>query len=1001
MRNLLHKLLGRQPAPQPTDEDADLEQFFTDAEQALKIFEQLVSVARMPKRILVIHGVGGVGKSTVLKMYRLSCRRKGIPVALVGGEEVNSSVDILADWANDLSGDKVALPTFQATLTHYRAIQAKVEAEAKKSSQAMVQVAEKMGKAAVRTAVQMAASTIPVVGPLVGAVGGAGAEAFVDWLRSFLAKPDLELYLDPTKRLTDDVLSDLTHTAACQRLVLMADTFEQMTTLSDWLRDLAWRLPENVLLVIAGRVVPEWDRAWPGWMGRADIIELKEMNPDDLRMLVRRYYAHIRGGEPDPQQVEAIVQFARGLPMVATTVVRLWVKYNMEDFQAVKPQVVADLVDRLLEGVPLEMRPALEVAAVLRYFNADTLWVLLEGGDADTLYAELRRWPFIRSRREGLAVHDTVREMMNEALRIRTPGRFRALHERAAGYYEAQLEKATGDERERYALERLYHRIRVNEETGIRLFQETAEELVRYRLVNQLRVLLNDVNTYPLERENSRLWREYYNARLAHWEERRVDAERAYQVVGEDERAEPKLRAYALCDWGTLLRGRRIGQPDVLERSISCFELSLAMGILDYKLASNLLELGFVYRDKGDWKKALAYLNQALNFYLEHNARYDLACTYLRLKMFYAYRGDWQQMFSMQEQALKIVHELGDPPFLQIESGLGVTWIWVGRYAEVEGSIRKNSQLAKEIGVPFGWGLRDLALALGFSSKFDEATSLFSKALERDRRFLDYTPREEAVTLGFYGILLVRHGELDKAIKVLSQSSDIKQRIRDTSFLLETLNWLGIANEISANWASAENFYKQNLFEYRWTGRLYFECGALTGLVRVKHAQGDYASIPPLLAEAEQLAQQYEYNDHLASLRLYQGHIAWEGYIPEWGSDFDDALRYYQRVLIYALRYNRSLLDEVLSGRPQGTPMRPIIPHCLERGEEGRRMLLALRDWWKVGVNDIGTPRPDAISPIPEGISLLEAERIARQREPGNGSPQRTVVEQIEATLRG
>lgn len=56
------------------------------------------------------------------------------------------------------------------------------------------------------------------------------------------------------------------------------------------------------------------------------------------------------------------------------------------------------------------------------------------------------------------------------------------------------------------------------------------------------------------------------------------------------------------------------------------------------------------------------------------------------------------------------------------------------------------------------------------------------------------------------------------------------------------------------------------------------------------------------------------------------------------------------------------------------------------------------RDWWKTGVNDIGAPRPDTISPIPEGIALLEAER-AREREPGDGSPQKSVVEQIEAAL--
>jgi hypothetical protein len=41
----------------------------------------------------------------------------------------------------------------------------------------------------------------------------------------------------------------------------------------------------------------------------------------------------------------------------------------------------------------------------------------------------------------------------------------------------------------------------------------------------------------------------------------------------------------------------------------------------------------------------------------------------------------------------------------------------------------------------------------------------------------------------------------------------------------------------------------------------------------------------------------------------------------------------------------------------------------------------------------------DSISPIPEGIPLLEAERIAREREPGDGSPQKTMIEHIETAL--
>ena len=228
-----------------------------------------------------------------------------------------------------------------------------------------------MGKTVAKTAISMATSAIPIVGPFVGAVGGEGAEAFIDWLRGFLTKPDLERYLDPAKRLDDDFLNDLSRLAARQRIVLMTDTYEQMTALDDWMRELVRKLPKNALIVLAGRMVPAWDRSWQEWMGKAEIVELKEMTPDNVRTLVQRYYTHIRGGNPNMQQVEAIVQFARGLPMVATTVVQLWVKYGLEDFQSVRPQVVADLVDRLLEGVPPDIRPAFESAAVRRYFNVE------------------------------------------------------------------------------------------------------------------------------------------------------------------------------------------------------------------------------------------------------------------------------------------------------------------------------------------------------------------------------------------------------------------------------------------------------------------------------------------------------------------------------------------------------------------------------------------------------------------------------------------------------
>ena len=1002
MVGFLRKLFGHQQAPQPTDEDTNLEQFYTNAEHTRQIFEQLVTATNLTKRLLVIHGLGGVGKSTLLKMYALSCHKHHISVALVASEEASSPVDVLSDWADDLGHDGVVLPTFQKTLTRYRALQVKVEDESKKGHQAKSEIAGRMGKAAAKTAINMAASAIPIVGPLVGTVGGESAEAFIDWLHSFLTKPDMDLYLDPAKRLDDDFLSDLVRFAARQRIVLITDTYERMTALDDWMRELARRLPNNVLLVLAGRVVPAWDRAWPGWMGRAEILELKEMAPSDIHTLVHRYYGHIRSGDPDPQQVEAIVQFARGLPMVATTVVQLWVKYGLEEFQTVRPQVVADLVYRLLEGVPQEMRPAFEVAAVLRYFNAETLGVLLDGGNAEQLYAELRRWPFIRSRKEGLAVHDTMREMINEALHVRTPERFRTLHERAAAYYEVRLEKATGDERERYISERLYHRVRADEVSGMQIFQELAEELTRYRMANRLRALLNDVNTYPLEQQNSRQWREYYNARLAHLGGQYLDAEAVYQSIGENERVEPNLRAYALCDWGGLLCNRkRLREPGGEEKAIHVLEASLNAGAAtDLKLAMSWVYLGDIYTAKAHWKQALFYLDQARRFFTEDSDFSGLLTVLESERGIYERQGHLRKVFDIEKEMWKTYTAAGEPLYLRTRISPTWGWIWAGYYAEREKEFGIALEVARSLQDQeyLCWKTRDLALCLGLQGKCSEALAAAKESHSLAQSLGSIGELGAIAALGIYGIVCFKCGKLDKAKEYLTQAITAGQKIQ--AHLDVTPVFLAIVYEVQDDVEKAEYFYHFAYTQTHPLDRHYFECGALAGLVRVKHVQKDYAAIPPLWTEAKRLAEQYEYNDYFTSLFLTRAHITWEGLIPEWERGFDSARHYYQLVLIHALRFNHLLLDEALSGGELSTPLRPIIPHCLERGKEGQRMLIALRDWWQSGVNDIGIPRPDTISPIPEGLPLLEAERFARQREPGDGSPQKSVVEQINVVLQ-
>jgi len=414
---------------------------FVNREEEIPLFRDWLTAPTLSKRLLVIHGVGGVGKSALLRMFHLHCKSVRVPVALASGDEAKSAVEILSNWADDLKDDRVTLSSFSKTFKHYGAIQAKVDEKVRKMQEARGKVMEAESRDFAKTLIETAVSVIPGVGPLASMLGGIGAEAFVDWLSNFLSKPDVDLLLDPAKKLTAGFLADIVQVADKTRIVLMLDSYEQMSALDNWTSHLAQRLHPNVIFVIAGRTVPNWGE-WHGWLAYAQVAELKPMSEENMRTLVRRYYATIRGGEPAPKQVEAIIAFSRGLPMVATSAVRLWTQYGVEDFQEVKTELVSDLVDRLLVGVPQEMWPGLEAASMLPWFNEESLRTFTGQADVSSVYNELRRFPFVRSRAEGLALHDAVREMIREYVRLHTePQQYQTLLEHAIIYYRATIAK--------------------------------------------------------------------------------------------------------------------------------------------------------------------------------------------------------------------------------------------------------------------------------------------------------------------------------------------------------------------------------------------------------------------------------------------------------------------------------------------------------------------------------------------------------------------------------
>ncbi|HUW13448.1 MAG TPA: tetratricopeptide repeat protein [Anaerolineae bacterium] len=971
---------------------------FTGRDDDLDLFRSMLPLAQRTKgNLLVIYGIGGIGKSVLLGEFQRICAEMDVPVAIVDGQDHRSILSILLEMKEQLSRtDKLVCSRFEEGMKRHQKIQDKLAGQGDIPQKVIGMLSRSLFHAA---------KAVPVAGSVAEVVGEENIRLAMDAVYSAVGRRDGEFFFQPEEELTNRLLIDLNEYAATRRLVLLFDTYEVMDGLDDWVRDsFIANLGEHALVVIAGRHKLE-GKDWREYSPLMIQRKLSGLSETEAREYLRKR------GVDDDTSARQMIAFAGGHPLTLTLLADLAANAEISDLSQVPDRriIVKELIERIIGQVESDLRTALEVCGVLRYVTEESLSHLLERDEDEVsrLFATVRKLGFIKVRNGGLALHESVRVALDEDLQWRSPDRSRRLHARAAEFYAQRLATSSGEEQERCRLEHLYHQIRANEEEGMRLFQKRAEELVGYCLLNRLRPFLDEANGYPLKKANSRLWREYYNARLAHLEARLADAEVAYQAIAENEQSEPRLQAYALCDWGEVLsRYERLAQSGGFERAVSVLERSLSVAPLDSHLTRSYIYLAGVQGYEFRWDEQARLFAEAQDCFEKSGDSYGLAHLYIEMKKGAGARGSWRDLFSIQKELDGICELL--PEHLALKSVVLWRWTWgealAGRLCESEQKLKESIGLSRSLDDSFSLlsALRDLGWILGCQRQYKAANRKFKESLEIVERLGEDYIQDAGTGLGFWGAILTRQGEIDQATKCLLQALETKERLQDDRGILEQLVWLGRLYEIQQDLDEAQEYYERSL-KMRWCGRNYFDTEALTGLARVKYARGDHDAVRALLAEADGLAKQYEYNDHLASLRLAEGHMAWSSQsvisVDEGRSGYEVVLAYYQQALVFALRYNRFLLDEILAGGNALTPLRPIIPFCLDRAEEGRRMLAALRDWWRVGLNDIGGPREDTISLTPEGISLLKAEHLARSRERGDGSAQRTVTEQIDAAL--
>jgi len=220
---------------------------------------------------------------------------------------------------------------------------------------------------------------------------------------------------------------------ACKhdRLLVLLDSYERMTALDSQLRhELLPKLPDQAVVVMAGRGAPDPGWFTGGWEALTARLDLGGLAPREARHLLAA-----RGLTDD--RVSAIIDWAAGSPLALALAADAavadpgWNAATAPD----RPDILRSLLNRLVETELRGVRPsALGIAIVARTTTPELLRAVLPDEDADLSYRQLSELTITEELGTGIALHDLARKALLADLRIRNPELERDTRRRIADY---------------------------------------------------------------------------------------------------------------------------------------------------------------------------------------------------------------------------------------------------------------------------------------------------------------------------------------------------------------------------------------------------------------------------------------------------------------------------------------------------------------------------------------------------------------------------------------
>jgi hypothetical protein len=236
------------------------------------------------------------------------------------------------------------------------------------------------------------------------------------------------------------------------KVIVALDTYEVFRLMDTWLRQAFLPiLPDNVKFILCGRQAPV--TAWisdPGWHGLFRSIRLESLEQRDADELLSRagmaaedakYLAGICHGHPLALTLAASVHRTERIALTAGMAQRV-----VEEFSRL---FLADVTDP-------QTRRALEAASVVRRVTLPILSAMLPDTSPQDAQERIRALPFGQPDRDGLHIHDAVREAIAATLRADNPQQYRSYRRSAYRCFMTELRGAPASDLWRYTADLLY-----------------------------------------------------------------------------------------------------------------------------------------------------------------------------------------------------------------------------------------------------------------------------------------------------------------------------------------------------------------------------------------------------------------------------------------------------------------------------------------------------------------------------------------------------------------